>query len=612
MLDLPERELLRESLLPPDGYALDFAVATTYSLDLVALLTTPMAFSRWYIPDTLPQEMTAAGGMVLLNAVHEYASRMTVFCDAGRISVPPRVQPLLKFLEEVVIEVSAPATGKVFHPKVWALRYTRDGAPVKYRVLVSSRNLTFSRCWDTMLALDGELTERVRAFASNRPLADFFSALPGMARRNVNEAAAARIAILASELPRVAFDCPDGVDEVRFHPMGHGPRRVDPIITGADRILVVSPFVTPGRAGALGARGKGNVLVSTIGALSTLTATQLDAFDSVLVMNPDASLDPEATQVAATAADAELRGLHAKLYIADKGWKSHVYTGSANATDAAGAGNVEFLVELIGKRSVLGIDRMLRVGDREVTFRSLLQEFTPSDDVDASETLIEALDSRLERARSALARLDWTVEATPSDEERFDVLIHAPGASQITGEVAIVRIFPTTLTREQSLPLIRSFDGVAFPSEPLSTLTSLIAIELTVQQDGVTRRCSFVVNAVLTGAPDGRTAQLLASLLSGRGDVVRYLLILLGEHPNQGGHGKLWSPTASTPSGSVIGDESTALLEPLLRALDREPDRLEYIERFLIELRSGRSGESIPADVRAMFEPIMTVAREAR
>ena len=50
MLELPERELLLASLMPPDGYALDFAVATTYSLDLVALLSTPIAFSRGGVP----------------------------------------------------------------------------------------------------------------------------------------------------------------------------------------------------------------------------------------------------------------------------------------------------------------------------------------------------------------------------------------------------------------------------------------------------------------------------------------------------------------------------------------------------------------------------------
>ena len=40
-------------------------------------------------------------------------------------------------------------------------------------------------------------------------------------------------------------------------------------------MLVVSPCLAPGRIGALGARGKSNVLVSTMWALKTLTEAQL-------------------------------------------------------------------------------------------------------------------------------------------------------------------------------------------------------------------------------------------------------------------------------------------------------------------------------------------------
>ena len=47
------------------------------------------------------------------------------------------------------------------------------------------------------------------------------------------------------------------------------------------------------------------------------------------------------------------RDLHAKLYVADDGWNAHLWTGSANATDAAFGENenVEFLVQLTGKKA---------------------------------------------------------------------------------------------------------------------------------------------------------------------------------------------------------------------------------------------------------------------
>lgn len=43
MLDPRDRGALLEALRPPPGYVVDAAIATTYSLDLVTLLTAPLA-----------------------------------------------------------------------------------------------------------------------------------------------------------------------------------------------------------------------------------------------------------------------------------------------------------------------------------------------------------------------------------------------------------------------------------------------------------------------------------------------------------------------------------------------------------------------------------------
>jgi hypothetical protein len=45
VLEPGQRRLLTEALRPPDGYELDHAIATTFSLDLLALLITPLSFA---------------------------------------------------------------------------------------------------------------------------------------------------------------------------------------------------------------------------------------------------------------------------------------------------------------------------------------------------------------------------------------------------------------------------------------------------------------------------------------------------------------------------------------------------------------------------------------
>ena len=63
-----------------------------------------------------------------------------------------------------------------------------------------------------------------------------------------------------------------------------------------------------------------------------------------------------------------LLGLHAKVYVAKEGARTHIFVGSANASVAAlGAGktgprNVEFMAELVGRGAhpkVRGIDELL-------------------------------------------------------------------------------------------------------------------------------------------------------------------------------------------------------------------------------------------------------------
>ena len=50
--------------------------------------------------------------------------------------------------------------------------------------------------------------------------------------------------------------------------------------------------------------------------------------------------------------------------VVDHGWDSSVFTGSFNATAHALEHNVEFMVELVGKRSRFGVDQFLRYDEK--------------------------------------------------------------------------------------------------------------------------------------------------------------------------------------------------------------------------------------------------------
>jgi hypothetical protein len=155
MLDPHDRVLFSEAVQPPDGYQLSWAIGTSYTLDLVAAMAAPLAFALfdWQQQDASP----------LLEALRQYAGRLTVFVQAGQIAVPKPQQFLLSYLENSIIETTSPARGGLFHPKTWLLRCAADDAPVRYRFACLSRNLTFDRAWDTAVIIEGNVADRQRA-----------------------------------------------------------------------------------------------------------------------------------------------------------------------------------------------------------------------------------------------------------------------------------------------------------------------------------------------------------------------------------------------------------------------------------------------------------------
>src|SRR4051794_2184598 len=109
MLEPQNRQLLLDALRPPDDFALDFAVGTTFSLDLLALLTAPLGFTRFELLNSEGSDIADADAHVLLRTIREFADKITIFCQAGRIAVPRGQRPLLSALEEMVVEVTPEA-----------------------------------------------------------------------------------------------------------------------------------------------------------------------------------------------------------------------------------------------------------------------------------------------------------------------------------------------------------------------------------------------------------------------------------------------------------------------------------------------------------------------
>ena len=609
MLDPHDRQLLLDSLRPPAGYQVDHALATTFSLDLIALLLAPLAFSLFELGEKDGE--IAPDRMAWLEAIRRHADHLTVFCQAGQIAVPRHEQLLFGYLEDSVYPVTPPQATGVFHPKVWLLRFTASDKPVRYRLLCLSRNLTFDRCWDTVVALDGELLERKKAIARNHPLGDFVKALPGMSRREIPAALAQRIAQMEDELRRVDFTLPDGFDDLAFWPIGLDTKPVWPFQGRIERLLVISPFIKEPILAQLTKQGSHHVLISRLEELQRLRPKALQPFAKVYAMTDETS-DEAAVEMDPTLNGVPTTGLHAKVYVADDGWDGRVWTGSANATNAAFGRNVEFLVELRGRKSHCGVDAVLTSGSKDVALSEFLQVYEPQEALPVDKDL-EALDELLDDVRRRIVALDLNAHVSEAANGYLVELRTLVKTRKALPSGVTLRMWPVTLPEasggtepDVTKELVATFSGVSFES-----LTAFFAFEVAGKKGKATLARRFVLNLPLHGAPADRKERILRYLLRDQRQVLRFILYLLGDEESQQA-----LPLGTTGEGlsadeGVAAFGSPALFEQLVRALERSPARLDEVHRVVIDLRATPEGQKLlPEAFEAVWEPIWAARQE--
>jgi hypothetical protein len=623
MLEPDDRHPLLDALQPPAGFALDRAVGTTFSLDLQALLTAPVAFALFEAQEA----DDAQSATVLLEAIRRSASRIDVFCQAGQIAIPRDYPPLVAYAEDVVHEVTPEVKARVFHPKVWVIRFRSAEGELSYRLLCLSRNLTFDRSWDTVLRLDGSPARRSGKLTTrNRPLAKFVNALPALTVRKLDEVRADAVRDLADELLGVEFELPPGFYELRFWPLGIPGLPKWPFSDEGwahSRLLVISPFLSPGLLSRLRAPGSRDALVSRGETLDTLSPEDFGDFEETFVLSQPATGDdePAPEQLSAEAEElAErpefpLSGLHAKLFVSEYSNMARIWTGSANATSAAFGGNVEFLVELQGARSACGLDAVLQGQSGRVKLIDLLETYQPSGEP-VTETEQQQLEHRLDEIRREIASrgFEASVRVVKGEDESYEMLVRSqttappPAMRGIQG-----RMWPIALGDSAAKPLGPVFSkGTRFSPVSFGGLTAFFAIELVGKSPGAQAAVRFVVTASLLGAPANRYDRLLTSILRNQSDVLRYLVLLLaGESEASLGGSLLGSDGQRGDSWAAWG--GLPLLESMVRALARDPERIDHIARLLESLRASEEGRAlIPEGLTEVWEPIWEARRGQR
>jgi hypothetical protein len=577
------RVALLEQLRPPVGYTLDAAVATTFTLDLSAALIPPLAFAAFGM-SSAPDPVAA------LEAVRSCADRMDIFAQGGELIVPRQPSDLMAFLEPMVHEVRLPRRGRLFHPKVWLLRYrSPDDAP-RYRLLCMTRNLTNDHSWDLALRLDGTDTGKRRP--ANRPLVKFVQALSDFARTSLPQDRRDRVAQLAADVYRVKWELPDDAWELRFHALGI--RGVMPDIRfDGYRHLVIAPFLTDGGLKIV-APGRSDLrVVSRPEALDQLARDTVSALASFVLSGVAGLTDDPAPDGLGT--EQILSGLHAKLYISERARVAHVFLGSANATEAAFRGNVEFLVEFTGSTTRLGVEAFLGA---DAPFRAMLEEYSTvgGQPPDPDDEARRGLDKLLRD----IAGIPYTVTVKTRTGAGYvlDVTTEEP-LRILDGYSLTVELLtrPGEAQKMSASPLDARFGPV-----PLADITPFLVVRAAAPgglQGGT------VIRGVLKNDPAGRLDEVLARQVNTPEKFLRFLILLLGlGNPNL--LAMLGAGGGASTGYAAIGT-APGIFEIVLRALADRPEALHDLDRLVQRLQATENGRMVLPDG---FDDFWVVVRE--
>jgi hypothetical protein len=572
-----ERLDYSELLSPPPGFVTEYAVGTTYSLDMDALIGVSLALG---LSESIDGELFDTP-VCLLNALTKTADKLVLFAQGGQIQVPASAGPLHSLLDKMVFEVTL-RKKRSFHPKLWLVKYAGTGheqGHTHYRLLILSRNLTFDRSWDVAVCLEGK--PHKKAQEKNYPLQDFFRFLLSWLKTGDKNAAEKRKILHAAirEIPNICFElgntrfsdfsfCPVGVADSSNNTYSMDSST---LFEKHDELFVISPFLSASGNGKnrnpidlLNASGRPNsdkTLITRRSELPKLSDKVLEDFN-VYVMR-DIVIDGEETLSEGKEDESpKQQDIHAKLYLRTRNSDSELFIGSPNASSSAFfLGNVEFALKITGKRRYLNVNTLKKdlFGEDE--------KDNPFEKIDAAN--IARYEGEPSSDLEAVIRqicLSGGKAQVCAEDDKYDIHLSINKLPPDCDAVV------SPLLWEKSEPLQES---VVFKGLPLERLCEFYKITVQDEKEKISR----VIRINTEGIPAQRDAAIVKNILKNQQGFIMYVSMILGENyylslletRKLSGKGYLFSEGQPIP----------ALYEKMLKAAATSPDKLREIGRLL-------------------------------
>lgn len=599
------RLLYAEQLAPPAGFEFSCAIATSYSVDLEALLAIPLTL---YFSDSLDGDIKGEK-LALLECIGRIKNNLKVFYQAGKIKPPAKFNRLFTLLEPCLQEV-VPDGGEFssFHPKFWLLRYescsvNNSSKAVHYRLIVLSRNLTFDRSWDISACIDGVVEPGRSNTSQTKQLEQFVDYLLSKAK------GFKPAKTLKSEFSQIKWTVPAPFEQLEVL-VGQAKSSVPLHFfkKSYHAIAVVSPFVRSADGSAEALQWLSDLssgerfLFSREEELSRVKPEHLEKWICYNI-NPDLVNAEERLELDKPSPEQlpKQQNLHAKLIVTTVGSKTEWHLGSANATSAAlGNGkqddagkprNTEIMLRLVGPTNKVGVEKLK---EQWITENGLqfFKPFWPS--VVEAETIDANLDAAFRRLEYSLTKAKWKQEATIdalAGGYLLTLQIDDFKKLKLNSDIKI-SVEQMAVTGAKELKDVMQWHNV-----PLTAISAFIQIRLEHPESGI--RKYLIIKSVLNMKEgDDRSQAITRELVDTPVKVFNYLHLILEQQPDK----QLWG---SMDSVSMAGHGYHAfndmpLFEQLLFATSRQPELLTKVNKTLKSFKEA--GVIIPEELNQLWK----------
>lgn len=567
MFDVANDRLSYGELLRPDvGYTLDFAVGTTYSLDLEALLGIPVSLGL--LEDADAEQMRSP--LYVLEAIRTSSDKIAIFCNAGGIKLPDKIQSVYSLLEESVFQVKLSKNSN-FHPKLWVLKYSNEAGKSYFKLLVLSRNLTFDSSIDLCVAMRGEVKHARRL--KNKSLADMLTFVGQYAKRAKQQ----QILSLAEDVMRVAaFEVEHPFEDYKFFPMGipGHPGNETKLFEQKYDLFAVSPFLSDDVVQQLTQNASQKILITR---KSSVTKRTMEAFDHVFITKDILSDNEFGIK----------QDIHAKLYFTTTQDGNYLYIGSANASHNAFYRNVECLLRLKYKPNCIGMKTFTQ--DFLPSENCPYEELTYIPEIPPADPNQKLIDEALREAVYALKRADVL-----SNGAAYSIQINAKELK--TAESVLI----APLQRQDLMTTLRPetvFDGLL-----LKEISEFFILRVQSQ--------TLVVKVDTRGIPKDRDQAIYRGIIDSKTKFMTYLSFVLSEDPASfAAETDLLDDVLLCGNDRDGADAATAAIyEKMLRVFHQNPNRLKGIADMIRRLEPDVVGE----DFVQMYQQFEAAAKKVR